>query len=458
VLVLERGRHVEPAEFSENEVEQFSALYRDGAFQLARDFRLQVLQGMCVGGTTVINNAVCIDPGPETLERWRAVGVDTEDLKAGIGRARTLLNIQPQPHDMPPLQPGARKFVDGVKALGLEEQARRYGTVEANINDCLGCGYCNIGCRFGKKLSALDTLLPWAQRDFGDRLRVLAECEAERIETANGRATGVRCRLSDGRRVTVSGERIVVAAGAINSSYLLGRSGIGGAAAGRGLCFNVGSPMTAEFDEELNSFDGLQITHLFEPAGEPRFVMETWFNPVVSQALTMPGWFEDHRRNMANYTRMTATGVLVGTESNGRVTKALFGGADIVWKPTAGDLAKLVEGLKLVGRIYLAAGARRVMPSTFQFHSFSREAELDQLDWIVRDGSDIQLGTGHPQGGNGLNASPDLGVVDPETFRVHGKDNLYLCDASAFPTSLTVNPQLTVLGLAECAAARIVDE
>jgi choline dehydrogenase-like flavoprotein len=47
-------------------------------------------------------------------------------------------------------------------------------------------------------------------------------------------------------------------------------------------------------------------------------------------------------------------------------------------------------------------------------------------------------------------------VVGPD-FRVHGHTNLYICDASVFPTSLTVNPQLTVMSLAHYAAPRIAD-
>ena len=44
--------------------------------------------------------------------------------------------------------------------------------------------------------------------------------------------------------------------------------------------------------------------------------------------------------------------------------------------------------------------------------------------------------------------------MDPD-FRVHGYSNLHVCDASVFPSSLTVNPQLTVMGLAHYAAGRI---
>ncbi|HSP87022.1 MAG TPA: GMC family oxidoreductase, partial [Ignavibacteriaceae bacterium] len=69
---------------------------------------------------------------------------------------------------------------------------------------------------------------------------------------------------------------------------------------------------------------------------------------------------------------------------------------------------------------------------------------------FIKDPSEITLGTGHPQGGNILSGNKEKGVVNPE-FKVFGFDNLYLCDASVFPTSLGVNPQLTVMGLADYA-------
>jgi choline dehydrogenase-like flavoprotein len=169
----------------------------------------------------------------------------------------------------------------------------------------------------------------------------------------------------------------------------------------------------------------------------------------------MPGWFDDHRRNMLRYAHMAATGVIVGSEGNAKVEKALFGGADIVYRPREADLERLLEGLKLAGRIYLKAGAKRVMPATFEYHSFTSPEQLDALSEIVTDSSDIQLGTGHPQGGNALGTDPASSVVDPRSFRVHGMENLYLCDSSVFPTTIGVNPQLTVMALAERAAPLI---
>jgi choline dehydrogenase-like flavoprotein len=457
VLMLERGKHVDPSEFSEDEVAMFSKLYADGALQLSRDFRFQVLQGMCVGGTTVINNAVCFDLPDPALRRWNEefdAGLDAARLRESFQAMRCWLRITRQPSQF--LHPGGRKFIEGIERLGVGAPPNNFGIVEANIVDCLGCGYCNIGCAYGKKLSMLDTVLPWAQQKFGpDGLRILAECEAERIEARAGRAEALICKLSDGRRVRVKAKTVVVAAGAISSSWLLMNSKLGGPQVGQGLCFNMGSPITADFDEPLHSYDGLQISHYFEPPADQGFVMETWFNPVATQALTMPGWFEDHFNNMRRYAHLTATGVLVGTQRNGRVRAALTGGADVDFEPTPEDLQRLLGGLKLLGRIYLAAGARRVMPSTFRYREFKTEAELERLDEYVQDGSDITLGTGHPQGGNALSRDPRKGVVD-QSFRVHGFENLYVCDASVFPSSITVNPQLTVMALAHYAAPLIV--
>jgi len=90
------------------------------------------------------------------------------------------------------------------------------------------------------------------------------------------------------------------------------------------------------------------------------------------------------------------------------------------------------------------------MPSTFRYFEFKNEKELDGLRELVRDSTDLTVGTGHPQGGNAMSENPARGVVDPQ-FRVFGYENLFVCDASVFPSSIGVNPQLTVMALADYA-------
>jgi choline dehydrogenase-like flavoprotein len=61
----------------------------------------------------------------------------------------------------------------------------------------------------------------------------------------------------------------------------------------------------------------------------------------------------------------------------------------------------------------------------------------------------------HPLGGCRMADSPDLGVVD-DGGAVHGYEGLYCIDSSIVPTSLGVNPSLTISALGERCAERLV--
>jgi GMC oxidoreductase len=303
VLVLERGPYVDPREFTDDEVDQYLRLYNEGALQLATDFRLQVLQGMCVGGGTTVNNALCLDPPGEVLDDWARHGVARGELEQAVRRVRELLPVGPI-HEATMTSVAARRFGEAAVRMNLPG---RVELLEVNISSrCLGCGYCNIGCAYGAKLSTLDTVLPWAQRD--DRaLDVLADFEVTEIVRDGDRAVGVNGRWHSGERHFLGADEVVVAAGAVQSSYLLQRSGIGGSAVGRGLHFNINSPLTAEFPEPVDAFTGLQISHAYVPRdGVPGYLVETWFNPPATQSLSMPGWFDRHFQNMLRYRYMAA--------------------------------------------------------------------------------------------------------------------------------------------------------
>jgi choline dehydrogenase-like flavoprotein len=452
VLLLERGPHVDPREFTDDEVTQYLRLYNEGALQLATDFRLQVLQGMCVGGGTTINNGVCFDPPPSVLAAWAHRGLDAAGVQRAVGEVRRWLNVAPISDRI--VSAGARRFERGVEALGLPG---RLAPTETNLlGSCLGTGYCNIGCAYGRRRGMLDHVLPDAQHRWPGRLDVLADFHAQRIVHDGDRAVGVLGVHAGTERACLEADEIVISAGALGSSWLLQRSGIGGERPGAELYFNINSPVTAEFPEPVDTFAGLQMTHAYQPPGEePPYVLETWFNPPATQALAMPGWFENHYENMLRYRHMAAAGALTGTRHPGRVSASRTGPV-VDYTPSAEDLRRVVDGVKLIGRIFLAAGARRVMPATFAWREYRSAAGLDELDTLVRDNADLLLTTAHPQGGNPIGERAQGGVVDPG-FRVHGFPNLWLCDASVFPSSVTVNPQLTVMALAQHAAGRILE-
>ena len=89
------------------------------------------------------------------------------------------------------------------------------------------------------------------------------------------------------------------------------------------------------------------------------------------------------------------------------------------------------------------------MPATYAWREYRTPEAMGDLPERIVESGDLLMTSAHPQGGNALGA-----VVGPD-FRVDGMDNLYLCDASVFPTSVHVNPQLTVMGMAQLAAEKI---
>jgi len=457
VILLERGALVDRSEFTDDESAMLSKLYRDGALQVSRDFRFAVLQGMCVGGSTVVNNAVSIKAPTEVLDDWNDpsglnAGLHRPSLDASFEYIRQWLQIKEQPATT--FSRGAKKLLEGADALGINHKV-----VEANIAGCRGCGYCNIGCQFGAKLSMLDKVLPDAQKNFDGhapkgQVRIVPNCRAKRIVMNGVEAEGVRCKVDGYGALLVRANQVIVAAGAINSSLLLQRSGVGrDLPVGENLSFNMATPLTAHFNERLCSYEGLQISHYLSSPAISACVMETWFNPPAFQSLFMPGWFDQHTENMRDYSHMAVAGVVVGTSSGGSVRRGITG--EFSFKPSATDMHRLIEGLKLAGRMFLNAPhpATRVMPATLRYHAIDDEDRLDELD-IYKTRPGMSLNSAHPQGGNAISVNADRGVVDP-SFRVHGIPNLYVCDASVFPSSITVNPQFTVMALAHYAASKI---
>ena len=76
------------------------------------------------------------------------------------------------------------------------------------------------------------------------------------------------------------------------------------------------------------------------------------------------------------------------------------------------------------------------------------EAALDRAPW---EPGRVRVATAHQMGGCGMGKDPRTSVVDSQ-LRYHGLDNLFVVDGSVFPTSLGVNPQETIFGIARWAS------
>jgi choline dehydrogenase-like flavoprotein len=128
------------------------------------------------------------------------------------------------------------------------------------------------------------------------------------------------------------------------------------------------------------------------------------------------------------------------------------------------EVSRLANGLARLGLAFLEGGANHVV-ANFQGGRVLRNAhDADRLRADLNAVGDnrsklhqIQIGTGHPQGGNAMSDDPEIGVVDAN-FRLRGIENLRVCDGSIFPDSAGVNPQWTIMALADrCAAVMLAE-
>lgn len=453
VAMIERGPWLHPQDLSHDEPEMIARLYKDGGAQTNNDADMFVLQGNCVGGSTVLTNAVCFRMPEDVRHSFDQHGchLPADQLARSHARVESVLGVAPLPTEL-------HNPATSVLAGGFDRIGKEHGSFEKAMQDCIGCGYCNVGCRYGRKLDASQTWVPMSVQRGAS---VVPDTEIQRIEHARGRVTALLGRdKTTGESVRIVADRFVLAGGSINTPELLLRSGLHKGRAGKRTSFNAGGIVFGEFPEALDGYDGDQmcVHHI-----ERRYVIEQIQNPPVSLALTLPGFYGDHAERMQRFRNLAALGVLIPTRPTGevflgvghRLLRRLFDHADIRFRLSPEELRDFRDGCKTAAKAMLAAGAKRVFVPCADPIVIERPEHLDRIDHGMRSQSElIGFGSSHPQGGAARGTDGQRDVVD-ERFKVRGLDNLFVADGSLFPHSVRVNPMLSIMATADYAVQSI---
>ena len=112
------------------------------------------------------------------------------------------------------------------------------------------------------------------------------------------------------------------------------------------------------------------------------------------------------------------------------------------------------DAIKNMARLQLAAGAREVMTLHEDPVIIRSQADLAKLDGVVFGPNRHALFSAHQMGGCPMGGDPRRSVVDARG-RHHQIGNLFIADGSIFPTSLGVNPQLSIYAHARLFATEI---
>lgn len=461
VVLIEEGPLRTSSDFNQREDEAYTSLYQESTTRSNLDNSVTILQGRCVGGSTVVNWTSSFRTPARTLAFWQAEfglkDLTVESMAPYFAQVESRLAIQPWA--LPPnrnnelLRTGARRL--GVSA----------SVIPRNVKGCANLGSCGMGCPVNAKQSMLVTTIP-AALQAGARL--YHQTRAERLEIRNGAVEAVSCvgiRLDGqavaGNEMRVVARHVVVAGGAINSPALLLRSDAPdphGLLGTRTFLHPVAFS-SAVYPDAVQGWAGapqsIFVDHHLDAGpleGPIGFKIEaTPLHPGLMSVL-VGGIGPALAERVGHYPRTQMLLALMRDgfhpeAAGGSVKLNVDGSPVLLYTLTPYVLEGFRRAYLAMAELQFAAGARMVLP----YHVHARYSRSWAEARTAIEALEMRpflagAGSAHVMGGCRMAGTEAQGVVRPDgTHWQVGKLSVH--DGSLFPTSIGANPQVSIYAL-----------
>ncbi|KAI0199672.1 GMC oxidoreductase [Astrocystis sublimbata] len=489
VLVVDKGYYFPPSQLPMTADAANEFLYEGKAAMQSDDRSVFILAGSNWGGGGTVNWSVSLQPQGFVREEWAAEGLGffkTQEFQNCLDRVCGVMGVSDKTmrHNK-----SARVILDGAHKLGWHAKPCPQNTNGAEHY----CGRCGHGCGAGEKQGPATCWLPAASRAGA---RFIEGMEVSKVifdENDSNAAIGIvgkwTSRDKDGglqrpesertqRIVNVKAKKVIVSSGTFQSPLLLLRSGVKNYHIGRNLHLHPVGSVRASFDEDVKGWEGGIITAVcttFENLDGKGHGAKIETNSTLPYVLMYGHPYESglqwkldalRARQMSNFISMARdrdTGQVYPDPDDGRPR--------IAYTPSAFDRAHITVGMVGAAKLCYIQGATEIWTGITGLPSFKRTktasadigAETAKLDeknfdqgisdpdftaWIKlieRTGLNSSLATfgcAHQMGSCRMSATPSAGVVDPKG-KVWGTQNLFVADASVFPSASGVNPMVT---------------
>jgi choline dehydrogenase-like flavoprotein len=481
VVMLERGPRLATEDFTHDL--QLGTYTR--FIDYVRGTGCDVTAGNCVGGSSVVYFAASLRAPSFVFERRGTLGrriwpasITRRSLNKWYRRVERTLPVAEQGWD-------DVSYAGGVWAAACSRAGHTCNTVPVavDLDACTNCNFMVNGCRFGAKRSMLLNYIPAAEA-CGTEIRPLHEVQSIGPATTTGFRYAVSYLQLDPNdyRVpvgqgTIEAKLIVLAAGAMGTPVILQRSattlGAMPAAVGRYFSPN-GDRVTLGLLDEAKVHDllGLErapgVAYDAFPIGRPigtatfdflaeaapefeRFSLQQIYFPAITNLLAEDGvdgapvWFGTDKRDVTSRWRSWLS-VLAMTED---ANEGSFG-----VPPPTGNFVRLASAAALGQLSYPIA------PETQHGFDTSDAAaraiiEQDGLGRHLRWRATSSVQCAHPLASCRIGDDPATSACDDQ-HELRGHPGIFVTDAAAVPTSLCVNPSLTIAALAERASALLL--
>lgn len=482
VTILERGPYLRTEDFTHD--------LRIGTYTKIMDLvygtDVTVIAGNCVGGSSVVYFAASLRAPGFVFDRQGSVGrrlwpssLSRETLDPWYDRVEETLPVELPTWEQTP-------YAGGVFGAACHHAGRTCNPVPqaVDLGTCTNCNWMVNGCRFGAKRSMLLNYLPRATAH-GAEIRPLHEVQTitpaltpgYRYRVAYTRLDGDDYRVPAGAG-TIEAKIVVVAAGAVGTPAILNRSAValGGmpSAVGRNFSGNGDRVSVALMNEPaVRDVLGLERSpgvpydalHIGRPVGsmsydhldgsDPEFtrfgLQQIYFPTITSQLGQAPGadpsWFGVEKKEMRRRWRSWLT-VLAMTEDDNEGTLGA--------PPPTGSFIRLSQngiGLSTLSYSPTENTRRGWELADRELRSILERDGLAQVRPWTEDATGPM--TAHPLGSCRIGDDPSTSALTP-SHELRGHPGIFVTDGSAVPTSLCVNPSLTIAALAERASRRIL--
>jgi enediyne biosynthesis protein E9 len=487
IVVLERGLRFGHTDFRQSmDVANLSKVY-----DLVQGQGMQVVTANAVGGGSNLYLAASLRAPSETFERRDRRPGDGPDRRmwpAALSR-RTLNRYYARAERGLRVRRPAWRQVSksgGLWAATLNEAGHTCDRVPVAIDAerCVNAKWCHTGCIFGAKNSLITNYLAAAEQ-LGVQVRTLHELQSVRQSSARPYRYVANVNTLDAGSKQPSGavelecKALVLATGAMGDAPILMRSQLAlpslSSHVGQHLGSNGDHVAAIEFDpQRVHDVLGLGRYHAFHKG-----------MPITT--MTYDFW-AGRRSHAFDGTRFTLQEIFLSTLTNLLYDDGRSPEGDPSWwgvqkKDAIAHWASRIELLAMVedtnDGTFLApspTGGGAVQPNGGPIAFGTFEYALSEQSLRVREAADAAMaqvaatkGLGrfmkltetrgvycaHPLGGCRMADSAELGVVD-DSGQVFGYEGLHCFGSSIIPTSLGVNPSLTIAAVAERCSDRLV--
>ncbi|HVK68093.1 MAG TPA: GMC family oxidoreductase [Polyangium sp.] len=455
VLMLEEGHYHRRSSFNGRPSRAYRDLYRDKGMTVALgNVNIPVWAGRAVGGSTVINSGTCYRAPARTFAYWRDHhGLPRDFSPEGLGpyyeRVEAMLGVGPAS----PLHLGK---IAGIIARGAEHLGLRHHALTRNAPDCDGQGICCFGCPTGAKRSTDVSYVPAA---LARGAELVTAARVDFVDIVAGRARGVTATLDAERtkgrppRLRVRADAVIVAGGTLMTPLLLRRSGacLSSGMLGKNLSIHPASKVMALFDDRVDPWNGIPQAYSIDHFAEEGLLFEGSSLPFDVTALGVPWSGPRFVELMEKYPYLASFGFMIQDHSRGEVRTGPGGRPLLLYRLNERDTRLLQRGVEILCEVFQAAGARRVLPFVAGHDEVNTKDALDRLRSSRIHAGDIEVTAYHPLGTCRIGTHPARSCLGPD-HEAHDVAGLYVCDGSAIPSSLGVNPQMTIMAMALRAA------